>query len=96
MTKTKSERREEAAEIVAAAIYNARPYPRSWGEHRDVTGGVLHEYFMKEGRLVVDRVLRIVGSSYPFSEEDCPNHVASPDDSKVCGRCGIHIDSLRP
>ena len=33
---------------------------------------------------------------YPFSEEACPGHVASAGDSKVCGRCGTHIDSLRP
>lgn len=27
---------------------------------------------------------------------ECPGHVASEQDSKVCGRCGVHIDSLRP
>ncbi|TPM06786.1 MULTISPECIES: hypothetical protein [unclassified Mesorhizobium] len=27
---------------------------------------------------------------------DCCGHVASADDPKICGRCGIHIDSLRP
>lgn len=31
-----------------------------------------------------------------FTEEACPGHVASENDPKVCGRCGIHIDSLRP
>jgi hypothetical protein len=31
-----------------------------------------------------------------YSEESCPGHVASDNDAKVCGRCGIHIDSLRP
>ena len=29
-------------------------------------------------------------------ENDCPGHVASADDKKICGRCGVHIDSLRP
>lgn len=29
-------------------------------------------------------------------EENCPGHVASRTDPKVCGRCGIHINSLRP
>lgn len=29
-------------------------------------------------------------------EHDCPGHVASQNDPKVCGRCGTHIDSLRP
>lgn len=33
---------------------------------------------------------------YLFREEDCPGHVASDHDRKVCGRCGVHIDSLRP
>ena len=31
-----------------------------------------------------------------FSEEHCPGHIASDHDRKVCGRCGTHIDSLRP
>ncbi len=31
-----------------------------------------------------------------FAEEDCPGRVASELDPKVCGRCGTHIDSLRP
>lgn len=30
------------------------------------------------------------------TEENCPGHVASRADPKVCDRCGIHIDSLRP
>lgn len=30
------------------------------------------------------------------AENDCPGHVASDGDPKVCGRCGVHIDSLRP
>jgi hypothetical protein len=29
-------------------------------------------------------------------EEGCPGHVASDGNPKVCGRCGVHIDSLRP
>lgn len=33
---------------------------------------------------------------YEHSEETCPGHVASAGSSKVCGRCGVHIDSLRP
>ncbi len=31
-----------------------------------------------------------------FTEETCPGHVASRSDPKVCGRCGVHIDSFRP
>ncbi len=29
-------------------------------------------------------------------ESACPGHVASVNDPKICGRCGVHIDSLRP
>jgi hypothetical protein len=28
-------------------------------------------------------------------EGDCPGHVASKRDPKICGRCGVHINSLR-
>lgn len=35
------------------------------------------------------------GRSYPFGEGDCPGHVASDDDAKVCRHCGTHVDSLR-
>lgn len=31
-----------------------------------------------------------------YAEQECPGHVASENDAKVCRRCGIHIDSLRP
>lgn len=31
-----------------------------------------------------------------FGEEDCPGHVASPDDNMICGLCGIHINALAP
>lgn len=31
-----------------------------------------------------------------YDEDSCPGHVASASDPKVCGRCGVHIDSLRP
>lgn len=34
--------------------------------------------------------------SGPVAEEDCPGHVASARDRRVCRRCGVHIDSLRP
>ena len=29
-------------------------------------------------------------------QDACPGHVASAANAKVCGRCGIHIDALRP
>lgn len=31
-----------------------------------------------------------------IEEQDCPGHIASDDNPKICGRCGVHIDSLRP
>lgn len=31
-----------------------------------------------------------------YTEEACPGHVAWALDPKVCGRCGVHIDSFRP
>lgn len=52
-------------------------------------------------------ILRILGTSPPpqlievgpipmISENDCPGHVASVNDPKICGVCGVHIDELRP
>jgi hypothetical protein len=31
-----------------------------------------------------------------FTEENCPGHIASANDAKVCARCAVHIDSFRP
>lgn len=46
----------------------------------------------------LDHLAAAIGSlaGPAFTEETCPGHVASYRDTKVCGRCGIHIDSLRP
>lgn len=30
-----------------------------------------------------------------MDENDCSGHVASANDAMVCGRCGVHINSLR-
>lgn len=30
-----------------------------------------------------------------YTEDNCPGHVASAHNSKYCGRCGIHVESLR-
>jgi hypothetical protein len=45
-----------------------------------------------------DRICRWLGRLFAdtYAEESCPGHVASERDAKICGRCGIHIDSLRP
>ena len=42
-----------------------------------------------------NEVLELYGPWF-LTEEACPGHVASHGDPKVCGRCGTHIDSLRP
>lgn len=43
-----------------------------------------------------ERLQRAFGAWSDISEENCPGHVASENDPKVCGLCGVHIDSLRP
>lgn len=30
------------------------------------------------------------------TEENCPGHVASEGDPKICAHCGVPIDALRP
>jgi len=30
------------------------------------------------------------------NQDACSGHVASASDPKVCGRCGIHVEELRP
>ena len=43
-----------------------------------------------------DLVEKITPVYLAFDEQSCPGHVASKNDPKICGRCGTHIDSLRP
>lgn len=31
-----------------------------------------------------------------YSENECPGHVASQIDPRICGRCGVHVGDLRP
>ena len=31
-----------------------------------------------------------------YAEDDCPGHVASEKDPRICARCGVHVESLRP
>jgi hypothetical protein len=44
---------------------------------------------------VIDRLVAYA-TVYKYDEDRCPGHVASEGDPKVCGRCGTHVDSLRP
>jgi hypothetical protein len=32
---------------------------------------------------------------FHYDDDGCPGHVASRFDTKICGLCGLHIDSLR-
>jgi hypothetical protein len=50
---------------------------------------------MLELRVVNEVVSRAFCADH-YGQEECPGHVASESDPKVCGRCGIHIDELRP
>jgi len=43
-----------------------------------------------------DRVGKALAAALAEYQSHCPGHVASSDDPKTCGRCGIHIDELRP
>lgn len=45
---------------------------------------------------IAELSLRVDDSRAQFAEDNCPGHVASEDDRKVCGRCGVHINSFRP
>lgn len=39
--------------------------------------------------------LRAARKRVARAEEECPGHVGSDADPKVCGRCGAHVDGLR-
>ncbi len=40
--------------------------------------------------------LRAARKRVALAEDECPGHVASDADRKFCGRCGAHVDGLRP
>jgi hypothetical protein len=40
--------------------------------------------------------LRAARRQIARAEDECAGHVAAPGNPKVCQRCGIHIDDLRP
>lgn len=39
--------------------------------------------------------LAVMDAEQRDREQNCPGHVASERNPKICGRCGCHIDSLR-
>ena len=82
-------------------------YPPPWQirdrEIVDRDGCNVHDIDMSSEEVefwrgVVDAVNRmhVPWGCFAFAEVACPGHVASAHDPKVCGRCGIHIDELRP
>jgi hypothetical protein len=55
------------------------------GRREDMSIELSAEHFLMLGSL----------ASKLFKEEDCPGHVASEGNSKICGRCGVHVDAMR-
>ncbi|RWE78520.1 MAG: hypothetical protein EOS63_17340 [Mesorhizobium sp.] len=87
------------------------PVPPRFSQHRDTTSihAVIRDKtdlakvyaedgaFHSAARVLED--LATIVSRHAMSEAGmvgCPGHVASATDPKVCARCGIHIDELRP
>lgn len=48
---------------------------------------------IRAAALIVAEIERLDRAASP--EEHCPDHIASESDPKVCGRCGVHVDSFR-
>jgi hypothetical protein len=47
-------------------------------------------------RLIEEKKAEADTKGFTHTENTCPGHIASAWDSKVCGLCGVHINSLRP
>lgn len=65
------------------------------GAYRVRVAGITGTSSMSE-RAAIESWVRAARKRIAQAEDDCPGHVASATDAKVCGRCGIHIDELRP
>lgn len=63
-------------------------------------GELWHDPHPEGGGLIevqdVDFILPLGFRPALWTEDTCPGHVASAGDAKVCGRCGVDIDSFRP
>jgi len=53
-------------------------------------------YAMNDSGKTFFEIADWVEKNVPIDENDCPGHVASEADPKVCLHCDTHIDSLRP
>lgn len=91
--KLNTEYRKAAADHrVAVSIYRQQSIPLC----KEIMSAECHDLFDKAMHLVdliaqIDCALVVIAKP-----EDCPGHVASEYNPKICGRCGVHIDSLRP
>jgi hypothetical protein len=58
------------------------------------------QHAVSGGRIVaavdVEPLRRLLRSLSFYIDDNCPGHVASVGDPKLCGRCGVHVDSFRP
>lgn len=80
--------RKQVAEAIEGAIYALQQVAMS---HPDSS-----EHSRDNCRIVSDARMKLVALYPIYDEDDCPGHVASPTNSKVCQNCGVHVDSFRP
>lgn len=57
-------------------------------------GGGPHDPFYRVNKKHYDALEKEVAVLRAKVQDFCPGHVASLGDSKVCGRCGLHISEL--
>lgn len=59
--------------------------------------GIMHSDIIKARAVLaaIDEQPPAPATAYLYTEEACPKHVASTTDKKVCGNCGVHVDSFR-
>lgn len=60
------------------------------------TGPAFFDAFSQAHYRRMANTLRTASGAECWRQENCPGHVASEDDPKICGICGTHVDSLRP
>lgn len=67
-------------------------------EHRVDRAGYIREAHDLASKMLASNLVEGLpaAASFPYQEEQCPGHIAWERDPKICGYCGVHIDSLRP
>jgi len=82
----------ERAEIALAKIAKD-----AWAASKPLATGTAEQRKNERWRAVVRAVrAEVLAASKKIAPEDCPGHVASQLDVKICAICGIHVDELRP